>query len=926
MIFDLINNQLDKTAVAACEAVRWFDEVDDEKINRVKDDIEVTLCDLANLSESAYEVLPVTTTIGVFGPSQVGKSHLVSTLSCPEKGKTISATMDGHKISFIKHFNPTGQGDESTGLVTRFTHNSEKQVKGYPVSIKLFTETEIVKILINACYEDFVSDASWNAQVDAFFESEDKIKAFFDELESQEFLCTDGSNYIRECDVVSLARYANSHCREVVLSKSSYTPSKLFWKKARKILPKLNFKGRSKVYSKLWNGIKVLDRIFEILGTEAVLLKGKRHAHVELKAFVTDDGQGGLRQRNDGCLIDVRALQGLYAPKTDENTVKVCLDSSGDDIAEIQYSALAALTVEVVFPIEGNSDGFVFDVLDFPGCRSRGGKFHNAWQDNDGTMGNVDSTSKTDFVIRGKVGYLIEHYCDRKEIDLLLLCSASKGNQEVTEIIECVNTWVHGNIGKTPEERAKLTKIPLIGAFTKFDATIMSGFTSEAKGNEGIDRAITKALEKLKNAEWIKEWSDGKHFKQFFFVRRPNIPECNMYEMDENSIECRLKDDVVPQVNKYLSEIVKDPEMRFVYEFDEKRENSRTIKAVLQENDGGLELLMEFISQNFTDYIEGKRKVLKEIELKAEAILEKLRVYAGHFASVSTDKIRREAVTMVSKLKQLEDVAGTLTDIRDFTEIDCDKAISDYLNNRSEVSDNAYRFAKALGQMREDNLDSICHGVFFNELFANLKRCWDEKEQENVRKYDDEKKLKERSFFLDDKGEIVTADSKLRAKLYDLLEKYVTELKKAYRSLKVEDALIEILKEGEKVLTTKDRSAELQCGRALKLISDFNTLLYVGRLKDDSIERYEIETEKRCLYKENIKPEKGFMLIPNLGNDFASEFENHYYNDYFSVLIDVITVKNQSADSEFNITTEQGMRLGELLKQIEETTQGKANE
>src|SRR5689334_11937726 len=55
--------------------------------------------------------------VGVFGPSQAGKSYLVSVLARPPGG-ALEAVLDGERVDFISRINPVGE-KESTGLVTR---------------------------------------------------------------------------------------------------------------------------------------------------------------------------------------------------------------------------------------------------------------------------------------------------------------------------------------------------------------------------------------------------------------------------------------------------------------------------------------------------------------------------------------------------------------------------------------------------------------------------------------------------------------------------------------------------------------------------------------------------------------------------------------------------------------------------------------
>ena len=56
--------------------------------------------------------------VGVFGPSQAGKSYLVSILAQPRRPAAAGAFGD-QSYDFLREINPPRQR-ESTGLVTRF--------------------------------------------------------------------------------------------------------------------------------------------------------------------------------------------------------------------------------------------------------------------------------------------------------------------------------------------------------------------------------------------------------------------------------------------------------------------------------------------------------------------------------------------------------------------------------------------------------------------------------------------------------------------------------------------------------------------------------------------------------------------------------------------------------------------------------------
>ncbi|MDF2765933.1 MAG: conserved virulence factor protein [Rhodospirillales bacterium] len=96
--------------------------------------------------------------IGVFGPSQAGKSYLVSRLCLPpdakEGGARLLADFAGRTLDFLREINPPGD-KESTGLVTRFSVRRPDAPADHPVSLKLLSETDLVRILANSYLSDF---------------------------------------------------------------------------------------------------------------------------------------------------------------------------------------------------------------------------------------------------------------------------------------------------------------------------------------------------------------------------------------------------------------------------------------------------------------------------------------------------------------------------------------------------------------------------------------------------------------------------------------------------------------------------------------------------------------------------------------------------------------------------------------------------
>lgn len=928
------DNHLDKVASACENIIPWLECIDDSSVQSQRNSLEVKLCSLIEEAKTAHDVLPVKTTVGVFGASQAGKSYLVSTLAS-FGGDDLTASFDGKKVSFFNHMNPIGGDFEATGIVTRFTKFDDKGVPGFPIKVKVFNEADLVKVLINSYNLDLNlkavpagSESDYLSLQNQKLGSKEFLKNFFDELKSDKYALKDEKSYIHDYDVVSIAKYALRKSKSDFGDNAKFPVDSYFWSECRQLVSKLNFAGRAKMFSILWNEIEAFTTLFTELGRQLLELEGASSVYVPLKCFIEDPNapESEFRRREGGTLLDIGVLKNIFKDRDDpQKCVEVViLNNEGEEIKKnISFASLTFASREFSFPLpqESNADGF--DVLDFPGCRSRKTDEIEKFKD--------PNTDTTEYLRRGKVGYLFELYCDRHEIDVLLWCVAVSKQQEVLdEQINSIEHWVYENVGRTAEQRAKFDRIPLIGAFTRFDSCSCLGIEkARAKENgdtsveldySGIGTKISQALESFHHT-WVDEWVKGVPFNQFFFVRKPNIPETDsMYVKDKGKeIDFLPNEYVKTQIREYKERISSCPELKYV--FHEKDGSCRTIDEVLKPSDGGVNYLAGFLRENFADYGVNKERTCVLVLKDVKEITDALSLYAKREGAKAQKEAREKGYKIMNELLQCDRIAGTLSYLRDFIEIDKDKAFKDYTDNKSD-GNNSFRFARALTRMREDNLASICNGDFFHELLDVLKRNLSEKKREAILSevQKDPEASKKYSLFLDGNGQFVQ-DKALEERLKTLLVSYTNELSKAYASLKVEDAVIAKLETLEGNMSSRDVLASGQCMRALKLISDFNTYLCVGTLNKETVEHIDPEDANRDFFNENISSaDPDMCMVPNIDKSLVDHIEDHYYHDYFSVFIDLMSVKNLSAESKYNITAAQNNELCSYLDTIEQAS------
>ena len=946
-------------ATAAKTGFDWISKVCDPKVLEVakQKNLKVELCKLVNEATAASEVLPTNISLGVFGASQAGKSYLVSTLAAIGDSD-LTTKKDGTEISFFKHLNPEGNDYEATGIVTRFTRNEGKVPEKFPFKVKLFDEIDLVNVLANAFFKDLSATLKTSPEYDAsneFFGSDAKINEFFDkELKAERYQLKLGEeSYVKNNQIVFLAEYV----KKVALGNlEQQSATSLFWTRACEVIETLNFEGRKAIYSKLWGGLKAFDYLLEVLGPSMQKLKGAHEAYVPIKACVQVNGEV-VEKRKGGTLLDIGVLTRMFeADKytlkdNSDSMIEVALDLDATEIVEVPFAVLTFATREIAFPLPEDQAGQAsrcgnFDVLDFPGARSRKG-------DDIALLRELGKADISEYLRRGKVAYLFESYSKRHEIDLLLWCIGVSKQQEVTEPqIKPITDWVYENVGKTPEERAKFGCIPLIGAFTRFDTPLTNALPKAEDGSakiktEVLEDIFKKALENFKT-EWLDNWANGKIFNQFFCVRRPNISaSVTLFAFKENTtIEDHLKVEeslVKALLDEYKQHIAITPESKYLYEFNEETHYAPTLDEVLKPSDGGVTYLAQFVKANFANHQKNREKVKSKLSEQIKTLKDNLNAFTNSFGQQEKIELQRaEGQKMVKALNQCETLAGTLADIRHFIEIDADKALDDYNNNRTDgISNNAYRFAKALTTFHFENLNYISKGKGFDFMFKNLWRCYDKNKQKAMASEDDlEQKY---SFFVDEASSssektIITDEKKLKEKFQNLLIKFTTELEKAYNNLNVEQVVVNKLLPYEDQVTKKYNLAQGQTERALTIISDFNTYLSfdstkldIGRFdeKYNFVKKTELKNPRPLFHEitDYVKNEvKGdsetfdMYLMPdfsiykeNTEVGVVDKFGEHYYQDYFSVLLDLMVTKNVTGQSLYKLTDVEDDKLCEIL-------------
>ena len=446
--------------------------------------------------------------VGVFGPSQAGKSYLVSILASRD-GRPLQARFADKTYDFLREINPPGNR-ESTGLVTRFGLGLSAGDKDFPVKVRLLTQTDIVKILGNSFLLDFDHQK-------AAFERPDgqAIRKRLNELRAKVLPKPPGD--LDSDDVLDLIEYFDTFFAGVTAELRAD-----FWREAIDLAPRLSGRDRAQLWSVLWCDFKPFTDLYLTLYDGLQKLAFAPEAMLGMEALIP-------REKS---IVDVLTLDKLGADAGDTLLVRPKqADGRNSPDAKLPRSLVCALTAELSVAIAEKPWDFFdhTDLLDFPGARSRL------------KLANLDDVAKAkgaaeganplrELLLRGKVAYLFQRYSAERELSAILLCIPD-GNQEVRDLSDMMGAWIDQTLGSTPTDRAK-QKNALFLVLTKMDREFeqKAGETEESRKLRWGARLNNSLINNFRG-DWPANWN-GRPFDNSFWLRNPTVIDERLMDYD----------------------------------------------------------------------------------------------------------------------------------------------------------------------------------------------------------------------------------------------------------------------------------------------------------------------------------------------------------------------------------------------------------
>ena len=492
---------------------------------------------------------------GVFGPSQSGKSYLISALA--RKGNApLLADFAGQKIDFIRDINPEG-GRESTGLVTRFTlQTTPGATPAAPVQMRLLTQTDLVKMLGNTYYAD--CDHS---------NDEPLTQSQLNELLSSLTPAAQATptDPLTAEDVFDLQAYFERYFKgqeRVRVLRHGY------WEQAAQLAPRLRIAERAKLFGVIWGDVDAFSQLYVRLYNGLQGLNFATEAQAGLEALIP----------REQSIIDVQTLKGLGAGGGGTLT----LTGSNGARVTLPRSEVTALIAELRIVISEQPWDFFqhTDLLDFPGARSR-----EQIKDLPTFLNGQDALQS--LFLRGKVAYLFERYCAEQELTSMLLC-IGPSNQEVKTLPEMVYDWIASTHGATPELREQ-QPTALFLVLTKFDMEF-----EEKAGERSPEGRWTTRLESSllnffgKQHEWPRQWDMQGGFRNSYWLRNPNFKAKHMFDYDEQGRETGVRPGEKSRIAQFRTAFLQDQHANRHF-----RNPAEAWEAGFALNDGGITYLAQ---------------------------------------------------------------------------------------------------------------------------------------------------------------------------------------------------------------------------------------------------------------------------------------------------------------------------------------------
>ena len=561
---------------------------------------------------------------GVFGPSQAGKSYLISALA-RDAGHSLLAVFGNQTKDFISEINPEG-GKDSTGLVTRFTMTQPKDLPpDHPVQIRLLSETDLVKIIANTYYADCEHKEAPQSDIGA------TLKAL--KQRAQSLPAGSGSP---SADLDALEDLREYLVKDFRAKARVQELERSYWDQALALGPVLDLEGRVRLYSLIWDEVEPFTGLLRQLLKALDSLGYAERAYLPLDALIP----------RDTSIIDVATLAGLDDPARAKAEGSLDVLTPAGVHASLPRAVVTALTAELTIVMREKPAPYFdhTDLLDFPGYRSR-------YKLDDVRRELGKEGMLKELFLRGKVAYLFQRYCAERELTSMLLC-IGPSNQEVQDLPGVIDEWVRTTHGERPEDRVGRPP-SLFFILTKFDMEFEDKKGAPSLESRWDNRLHASLLDFFgKQHDWPAHWTPERGFDNIFLLRNPNFRFDAVMEYDGDQ-EKGIRPERQDYVARLQSAFLQSPLVAAHF-----RDPARAWDEAMKLNDGGITYIRESLSPLCNPDIK-RDQLLQNVQATREAVERRL---AAFYRTDDREEIRKQKLLLIhnlfNRLGQLETQQG----------------------------------------------------------------------------------------------------------------------------------------------------------------------------------------------------------------------------------------------------------------------------
>ncbi|HRY17675.1 MAG TPA: virulence factor SrfC family protein [Candidatus Competibacteraceae bacterium] len=802
---------------------------------------------------------------GVFGPSQSGKSYLISALA--RKGNApLLADFAGQKIDFIRDLNPEG-GRESTGLVTRFTLQTIPGVTpAAPVQMRLLTQTDLVKMLGNTYYAD--CDHSDDEPL-----SQTRLNELLTGLVS--FAQTSPVDPLTAEDVFDLQAYFERYFKgqeRVRLLRHGY------WEQAAQLAPRLRIQDRARLFGIIWGDVDAFSQLYIRLYNGLQGLNFATDAQAGLEALIP----------REQSIIDVQTLKSLG---TGSGGTLTLTGTNGARVT-LPRSEVAALIAELRIVISEQPWDFFqhTDLLDFPGARSR-----EQIKDLPAFLQGNDALQS--LFLRGKVAYLFERYCAEQELTSMLLC-IGPSNQEVKTLPEMVYDWVISTHGATPEQRTQ-QPTALFLVLTKFDMEF-----EEKAGERSPEGRWTTRLESSllnffgKQHEWPRQWDVQGCFRNSYWLRNPNFKAKHMFDYDESGRELGIRPGEKSRIEMFRTAFLRDQNANRHF-----RNPTEAWDAGFTLNDGGVTYLAQSLRPLCNPELKRQQLTGQTLQLR-EQMAERIGHY--HVSDNPEQELEKRLEAARQVAARLIDCAGEqrFGELLRSLQTDSDDLESIYYRIETRLPDETQAAgAPTIGTAVDTQKMKVLLGLSTSG----------DKTQEETRK--DDAALFAREVVAEWMRDLQDlSGDKSRCDYYRvpeaLMAEFVKELISGAQRLKLEDQIVAQTRRVTGFRMKFEQIVTLPARLTANLLNRYVDFLGYDALALDKRPLLSLENGPRPVFPPRAVPQGGPQL-----SERQSTYDQDYYTDWIRAYLDLVE-RNARFHDGAEVDLAANRHLGALLTQL----------